>query len=61
MTGENRKVRIAGVTYTAHEVGAYLHVPVRHVCAVLDKIKHAPITPTWAMFHLPPKERRRDR
>ena len=50
--GANRKVRLAGVTYTAADVAARLHVTVRHVCAVLDKIKHAPITPTWAMFHV---------
>ena len=51
MMGENRKVRLDGITYTAKEVAAFLHVPVRHVLNVLDKIKHAPITPTWAMFH----------
>ena len=50
--GANRKVRIEGRTYTAQEVADFLHVPVRHVCTVLDKIKHAPITPTWAMFHV---------
>ena len=48
--GANRKVRIEGRTYTAQEVADFLHVPVRHVCTVLDKIKHAPITPTWAVF-----------
>lgn len=51
MRGENRKVRLDGITYTAKEVAAFLHVPVRHVLNVLDRIKHAPITPTWAMFH----------
>ncbi len=54
--GANRKVRVAGVTYTAAEVAAHLHVPVRHVCAVLDTIKHAPITPTWSMFARPPQK-----
>ena len=61
MMGENRKVRLDGITYTAKEVAAHLHVPVRHVCAVLDKIKHAPITPTWAMFHVAPKDSRHGR
>ena len=51
--GANRKVRIEGRTYTAQEVADFLHVPVRHVCGVLDKIKHAPITPTWAVFARP--------
>lgn len=55
MMGENRKVRLEGVTYTAKEVADFLHVPVRHVLSVLDKIKHAPITPSWAMFHKPSK------
>ena len=55
MMGENRKVRLDGVTYTAKEVADFLHVPVRHVLSVLDKIKHAPITPNWAMFHKPSK------
>ena len=51
--GANRKVRLDGVTYTAQEVADFLHVPVRHVLNVLDKIKHAPITPTWSMFQRP--------
>ena len=51
--GSNRKVRLDGRTYTAAEVAAFLRVPVRHVCAVLDTLKHAPITPTWAMFGRP--------
>lgn len=55
MMGENRKVRLDGVTYTAKEVADFLHVPLRHVLNVLDKIKHAPITPAWAMFHKPSK------
>ena len=50
MMGENRKVRLEGVTYTAKEVADFLHVPLRHVLNVLDRIKHAPITPTWSMF-----------
>ena len=53
MMGENRKVRIEGVTYTAQQVAEFLHVPVRHVLSVLDKIKHVPIAPTWAMFQRP--------
>lgn len=56
--GANRKVRLDGVTYTAQEVADFLHVPVRHVCAVLDKIKRAPLTPTWAMFHMERKHER---
>ena len=51
--GANRKVRIEGRTYTAQEVADFLHVPVRHVCTVLDKIKLGPITPTWAVFARP--------
>ena len=54
--GSNRKVRLDGHTCTSAEVAAFLHFPVRHVCAVLDTIKHAPITPTWAMFARPPQK-----
>ena len=50
MTGANRKVRLDGVTYTAQQVAASAQLPLRHVLAILDQIKHAPITPTWAMF-----------
>lgn len=50
MTGSNRKVRIDGVTYTAKEVADSLHVPLRHVLTVLDRIKQVPVTPAWAMF-----------
>lgn len=53
--GANRKVRIEGRTYTCKEIADFLHVSVRHVNDVLDKIKHAPITPTWAVFARPKK------
>lgn len=51
MMGENRKVRLDGVTYTAQQVAEFAHIPLRQVLVILDQIKHAPITPNWAMFH----------
>ena len=53
MMGENRKVRLDGVTYTAQQVAEFAQLPLRHVLAILDQIKHAPIVPTWAMFGRP--------
>lgn len=54
--GENRKVRIEGVTYTCREIADFLHVPIRHIHAVLDRLRHTPMAPTWAMFGMPKKQ-----